>query len=237
MGQFDAGATRERVRAKADHYWCEEFRDLLRCVPTLSQEPGACGWVRDHGFVRRVAKRIDMFAGNSTDLFEPLLEIEARISELTQGRALERRIFTECFRTANEFGEKTKNPLFKRLCMAAERFTLTLEGHGAGSGFAGERVLVALERAQGGGQLKDMPCRLPVGCRRGGCGVCRVRVLEGDYRRDPMSRTHVSAEDEAAGVVLSCCIYPLSDLSLRLESSFAGKGMSKKENSTSLRRN
>ena len=101
--------------------------------------------------------------------------------------------------------------------MAGARFTLTLKGHGAGCGYAEERVLVALERAQGFGQLKDMPRRLPVGCRRGGCGICRVRVLEGDYRRDPMSRTHVSVEDEAAGLVLSCCIYPLSDLSLRLE--------------------
>ena len=32
-----------------------------------------------------------------------------------------------------------------------------------------------------------------------------------------MSRACVSAEDEAAGVVLACCIYPRSDLSLRLE--------------------
>ena len=61
-------------------------------------------------------------------------------------------------------------------------------------------MLVALERAQGFGQLKNMPRRLPVGCRRGGCGVCRVRVLEGDYRSDPMSRTHVSVEDEAGGL-------------------------------------
>lgn len=112
--------------------------------------------------------------------------------------------------------------------MAAERFTLTLVGHGVGAGYAEERVLVALERAQGFGELKDMPRRLPVGCRRGGCGICRVRVLEGDYRRDPMSRTHVSAEDEAAGLVLSCCIYPLSDLSLRLEAPVAVKGMAEK---------
>jgi ferredoxin len=112
--------------------------------------------------------------------------------------------------------------------VAGERFTLTLEGHGAGSGYAGERVLVALERTQGFGQLKDMPRRLPVGCRRGGCGVCRVRVLEGDYRRDPMSRTHVSVEDEAAGLVLACCIYPLSDLSLRLEPPAAVKGIGQK---------
>jgi len=105
--------------------------------------------------------------------------------------------------------------------MMTQRFTIILEQHGAASGHAGERVLVALERAQGFGQLKNMPRRLPVGCRRGGCGVCRVRVLSGDFRSDVMSRAHVSAADEAMGIVLSCCIYPLSDLSLRLETPVA----------------
>lgn len=101
--------------------------------------------------------------------------------------------------------------------MAPARFQLTLEGHGCASAYEGERVLVALERAQGFRQLVNLPRRLPVGCRRGGCGVCRVRVLAGEYDKGPMSRAHVSAADEAAGVVLSCCIYPRSDLSLRLE--------------------
>jgi hypothetical protein len=32
-----------------------------------------------------------------------------------------------------------------------------------------------------------------------------------------MSRAHVSEADEAAGLVLSCAIYALGDLSLRLE--------------------
>lgn len=100
---------------------------------------------------------------------------------------------------------------------APTRYVLTLEGHGEGSGYASERVLVALERAQGFGRLTNLPRKLPVGCRRGGCGVCRVRVLRGQYRSDVMSRAHVSEEDEARGVVLACCIYPLSDLSLRLE--------------------
>ena len=98
----------------------------------------------------------------------------------------------------------------------ADRFTITLEGHGQASGYDNERVLVALERAQGFGQLKNMPFRLPVGCRRGGCGVCRVQVTAGLFRADIMSRAHVSAEDEANGLVLACCVYPLSDLSLRL---------------------
>lgn len=107
--------------------------------------------------------------------------------------------------------------------LAGDRFQVILEGHGLLRAYAGERVIVALERAQGLGQLKNMPRRLPIGCRRGGCGVCRVRVTQGAYRADVMSRAHISAEDEAAGVVLACCIYPRSDLSLRLESPTAGK--------------
>jgi len=107
--------------------------------------------------------------------------------------------------------------------MAGERFNIMVENCGAATAYAHERVLVALERAQGFGQLKNLPRRLPVGCRRGGCGVCRVRVTVGSYRSDAMSRAHVSAEDEAAGLVLACCIYPLSDLSLRPEPSVAVK--------------
>jgi len=53
---------------------------------------------------------------------------------------------------------------------------------------------------------------IPVGCRQGGCGVCKVQVLEGQYLRRVMSRAHVSAEEEQDGCVLSCRIYPASDL-------------------------
>jgi ferredoxin len=53
---------------------------------------------------------------------------------------------------------------------------------------------------------------IPVGCRQGGCGVCKVRVLEGHYTKRVMSRAHVSAEEEASGCVLSCRIRPSSDL-------------------------
>ncbi|MCI4682402.1 2Fe-2S iron-sulfur cluster binding domain-containing protein [Rhodoblastus acidophilus] len=105
----------------------------------------------------------------------------------------------------------------------AERFPIHVEGSGNASGYAHERVLVSLERAQGFGQLKNMPCKLPVGCRRGGCGICRIRVIDGEYRADKMSRAHISAEDEKEGLVLSCCIYPLSELSLRLEPAVAVK--------------
>ncbi|WP_353234614.1 2Fe-2S iron-sulfur cluster binding domain-containing protein [Diaphorobacter ruginosibacter] len=57
---------------------------------------------------------------------------------------------------------------------------------------------------------------IPVGCRQGGCGVCKVQVLEGHFTRRVMSRAHVSAEEEAGGCVLSCRIKPSSDLRVRV---------------------
>lgn len=57
---------------------------------------------------------------------------------------------------------------------------------------------------------------IPLGCRGGGCGVCKVAVIEGDYVKRVMSRGHVSEEDEQAHRVLACCIQPGSDLRLRV---------------------
>ena len=57
---------------------------------------------------------------------------------------------------------------------------------------------------------------IPAGCRQGGCGVCKVQVLEGQYTRRVMSRAHISAEEESTGCVLSCRIYPNSDLRLNV---------------------
>ena len=53
---------------------------------------------------------------------------------------------------------------------------------------------------------------LPVGCRGGGCGVCRVRVLAGDFETQQMSRRHVTEDEEADGFALSCRLLARSDL-------------------------
>jgi len=55
---------------------------------------------------------------------------------------------------------------------------------------------------------------IPVGCRGGGCGICKVAVLEGTFAKKTMSRSHISEGDEAEGRVLACCILPTSDLRL-----------------------
>lgn len=57
---------------------------------------------------------------------------------------------------------------------------------------------------------------IPVGCRGGGCGVCRVEVVSGRWEAfRPMGADHVSAEDRAEGRVLACCIRPSEDLTVR----------------------
>jgi len=55
---------------------------------------------------------------------------------------------------------------------------------------------------------------IPAGCRGGGCGVCKVHILEGAVRSKKMSRAHVSEEEQAAGYVLACRSFPLSDIRL-----------------------
>jgi ferredoxin len=57
---------------------------------------------------------------------------------------------------------------------------------------------------------------IPVGCRGGGCGVCKVEIVEGEFSKRPMSRDHVSEEEEARGCVLACRVKPLSDIRLRV---------------------
>jgi len=57
---------------------------------------------------------------------------------------------------------------------------------------------------------------IPVGCRGGGCGICRIRILTGRYESKKMSRKHISEDDQARGIVLACRIYPLSELKIEV---------------------
>ncbi len=51
-----------------------------------------------------------------------------------------------------------------------------------------------------------------VGCRTGGCGLCKVRILGGDYQTGKMSRSHVSEAEELQGYVLACRTLPAGAL-------------------------
>jgi ferredoxin len=58
---------------------------------------------------------------------------------------------------------------------------------------------------------------LSIGCRNGGCGICRVRVLSGTYEKGKMSRKFVSVAAEQERVALACKVYPTGRLVYRRE--------------------
>jgi len=53
---------------------------------------------------------------------------------------------------------------------------------------------------------------IPVGCRGGGCGVCKISVVEGEIHTRKMSRAHISVQEERSKTVLACRTYADSDL-------------------------
>mgnify|MGYP001170109931 FL=1 len=58
---------------------------------------------------------------------------------------------------------------------------------------------------------------IPVGCLGGGCGVCKIKVRMGSVRRvGPMSRAHVSVEEEAQGICLACRVAPLANVEVEV---------------------
>ncbi|ADU47625.1 2Fe-2S iron-sulfur cluster-binding protein [Intrasporangium calvum] len=56
-----------------------------------------------------------------------------------------------------------------------------------------------------------------IGCRRGGCAICKVDVREGDFSYDhPVADTVISDEERTDGTCLSCRAVPDSDLTIEM---------------------
>ncbi|SHI29267.1 2Fe-2S iron-sulfur cluster binding domain-containing protein [Pollutimonas bauzanensis] len=89
------------------------------------------------------------------------------------------------------------------------RYTVIIEGTGETIICGGSKdLLQSMESLHRRG--------IPVGCRGGGCGVCKVHVTAGQYATRKMSRSCLSVEEEAEGIVLACKLFPRSDLVLRV---------------------
>jgi ferredoxin len=87
--------------------------------------------------------------------------------------------------------------------------TVTIDGKGESFPCADDsNVLAAMERTL---------CRaIPVGCRNGGCGACKVRITSGRYETRKMNRAVVSLQEEHDGCVLACKTYPRGDIHLQV---------------------
>lgn len=72
---------------------------------------------------------------------------------------------------------------------------------------ASESILSAMEHAK----VKPFPS----GCKGGGCGICKMKLVEGSVRMGAVSREHLPKEQESQGMILACKAYPLSDLKIK----------------------
>ncbi len=62
---------------------------------------------------------------------------------------------------------------------------------------------------------------IPVGCVNGGCGVCKVQILSGEVTPlGPVSRAHVSVDEEARGCTLACRVAPTAPVTLAVVGKF-----------------
>ena len=72
-----------------------------------------------------------------------------------------------------------------------------------------ETLLRALSRAG---------LRYRVGCKRGGCGICKVQLLLGEVRYERPIATSVLSDDERVeGICLSCRAVPLTNIVIELQ--------------------
>jgi ferredoxin len=60
--------------------------------------------------------------------------------------------------------------------------------------------------------------RYRVGCKRGGCGICKVRLLGGEVRYErPIADSVLSDDERVEGVCLSCRAVPLTNVVIELQ--------------------
>ena len=85
-------------------------------------------------------------------------------------------------------------------------FTVTVQPSGRSFSVAPDTTVLAAGISQGIG--------LPYGCKDGACGSCKCRLLQGRVVHGSHQEKALSPEEEAAGLILTCCAVPQTDLLL-----------------------
>jgi CDP-4-dehydro-6-deoxyglucose reductase len=85
-------------------------------------------------------------------------------------------------------------------------FNITVQPSGRSFSVNPDEAILAAGIRQGIG--------LPYGCKDGACGSCKCKKLEGQVVHGAHQTKALSAEEEAAGYVLTCCAVPQTDVVL-----------------------
>ena len=60
--------------------------------------------------------------------------------------------------------------------------------------------------------------RYRVGCKRGGCGICKVQLVLGEVRYErPIAESVLSDDERVNGICLSCRAVPLTNIVIELQ--------------------
>ena len=89
-------------------------------------------------------------------------------------------------------------------------FTATVQPAGLSFSVTRDEPILAAAIRQGIG--------LPYGCKDGACGSCKSRLLEGRVIHGVHQSRALSAEEEAAGLILPCCAAPQTDVVIEARS-------------------
>jgi len=60
--------------------------------------------------------------------------------------------------------------------------------------------------------VEEMGIRLPSGCKQGECSACIAKLINGEVNQ--REQKFLSASEVAAGYIVTCVAYPLSDCTL-----------------------
>jgi CDP-4-dehydro-6-deoxyglucose reductase len=88
----------------------------------------------------------------------------------------------------------------------ASLFSVTVEPSGRSFSVEPDEAVLPAGIRQGIG--------LPYGCKDGACGSCKCKMLSGSVVHRPHQEKALSAEEAAAGFILTCCAVPQTDLLL-----------------------
>jgi len=89
---------------------------------------------------------------------------------------------------------------------ASAGLAITVEPSGRHFVAQGDETILAAGIRQGIG--------LPYGCKDGACGSCKCKKLSGEVTLGPHQSKALSAEEQLAGFVLTCCAHATSDVVL-----------------------
>ena len=89
---------------------------------------------------------------------------------------------------------------------AAGPFQVTVQPSGRTFAVDGGEAILPAAIRQGIG--------MPYGCKDGACGSCKCKKLEGTVVHGPHQTKALSPEEEAKGLILTCCAVPQTDIVL-----------------------